>query len=139
MKFYQSQCKFCLATDYERIHVTSPDPHILSAHDNSKFVSSGGDRSVFLWDVTTGNTIRRISAHLAKINVVEFNSDASVIASGKSRLLYGFVPMVTAAARFLRLDCQTVGSSVGLTVHTCPSTVCETGISVLRIANQYKR
>jgi WD40 repeat protein len=54
-----------------------------SAHDNTKFVSSGGDRSVFLWDVTTGNTIRRISAHLAKINVVEFNDDASVVASGK--------------------------------------------------------
>ena len=54
-----------------------------SAHDNTKFVSSGGDRSVFLWDVTTGNTIRRISAHLAKINVVEFNNDASVVASGK--------------------------------------------------------
>jgi WD40 repeat protein len=55
-----------------------------SAHDNTKFVSSGGDRSVFLWDVTTGKTIRRISAHLAKINVVEFNADASVVASGKS-------------------------------------------------------
>ena len=54
-----------------------------SAHDNAKFVSSGGDRSVFLWDVSTGNTIRRISAHLAKINVVEFNTDASVVASGK--------------------------------------------------------
>jgi WD40 repeat protein len=54
-----------------------------SAHDNKQFVSSGGDRSVFLWDVSTGNTIRRISAHLAKINVVEFNYDASVVASGK--------------------------------------------------------
>ena len=55
-----------------------------SAHDNTKFASSGGDRSVFLWDVTTGNTLRRISAHLAKINVVEFNADATVVASGKS-------------------------------------------------------
>jgi len=57
---------------------------VSSAQDNTKFASSGGDRSVFLWDVTTGNTIRRISAHLAKINVVEFNNDASVVASGKS-------------------------------------------------------
>ena len=54
-----------------------------SAHDNTKFVSSGGDRSVFIWDVTTGNTVRRISAHLTKINVVEFNNDATVVASGK--------------------------------------------------------
>ncbi|KAI0245837.1 hypothetical protein BJV78DRAFT_1136771, partial [Lactifluus subvellereus] len=36
-----------------------------------------GDRSVFLWDVTTGSTIRRISVHLTKINVVEFIGGAS--------------------------------------------------------------
>ena len=70
------------------------------AHDNAKFVSSGGDRSVFLWDVSTGNTIRRISAHLAKINVVEFNADASVVASGKSISVFvadGHTPMLTPA------------------------------------------
>ena len=56
---------------------------LLSSHDNSKFTSSGGDRSVFLWDVMTGSTIRRISGHMGKINTVEFNEDASVIASGR--------------------------------------------------------
>ncbi|KAH9083797.1 hypothetical protein EDB83DRAFT_2309710 [Lactarius deliciosus] len=34
-----------------------------------------------LWDVTTGNTLRRILAHLSKINAVEFNADATVVAS----------------------------------------------------------
>ena len=53
-----------------------------SSHDNSKFVSSGGDRSVFLWDVMTGSTIRRIAGHMGKINAVEFNDDASVVVSG---------------------------------------------------------
>ena len=52
------------------------------SHDNSKFVSCGGDRSVFLWDVMTGNTIRRIAGHMGRINVVEFNDDASVVVSG---------------------------------------------------------
>ena len=52
------------------------------SHDNSKFVSSGGDRSVFLWDVMAGNTIRRIAGHMGRINVVEFNEDASVVVSG---------------------------------------------------------
>lgn len=37
---------------------------------------------MFLWDVTTGNTIRRISGHLGKINVVDFNQEATVLASG---------------------------------------------------------
>jgi len=54
-----------------------------SAHDNAKFGSSGGDRSVFLWDVATGQTIRRFSGHLGKVHVVDFNEDATVLASGK--------------------------------------------------------
>ena len=53
------------------------------SHDNSKFASSGGDRSVFLWDVTAGTTTRRLPGHMGKINVVEFNEDSSVLASGK--------------------------------------------------------
>lgn len=57
------------------------------AHDNVKFASSGGDRSIFLWDVASGNTIRRISGHIGKINTVEFNEDASVVASGELAIL----------------------------------------------------
>ena len=86
-RFSQSQCKSfsSLFQIPPRACACAFASHsFYSAHDNTKFVSSGGDRSIFLWDVTTGNTIRRISAHLAKINVVEFNADASVVASGKS-------------------------------------------------------
>lgn len=53
-----------------------------SSNDNAKFASSGGDRSVFLWDVATATTTRRLSGHMGKIHVVEFNEDASVVASG---------------------------------------------------------
>ena len=53
------------------------------SHDNSKFASSGGDRSVFLWDVTAGVTTRRLPGHMGKINVVEFNEDSTVLASGE--------------------------------------------------------
>jgi mitogen-activated protein kinase organizer 1 len=52
------------------------------SNDNAKFASSGGDRSVFLWDVATATTTRRLSGHMGKIHVVEFNDDASVVASG---------------------------------------------------------
>ena len=55
---------------------------LISAHDNAKFASSGGDRSVFVWDVATAKTIRRILGHRGKINAVEFNYDASVVVSG---------------------------------------------------------
>lgn len=57
-----------------------------SAHDNVKFASSGGDRSVFVWDVATGATVRRLPGHMGKVNAVEFNDDASVVASGEHLL-----------------------------------------------------
>ena len=63
--------------------VYATDSPVGSAHDNAKFASSGGDRSVFLWDVATGVTTRRIPGHMGKIHVVEFNEDATVVASGK--------------------------------------------------------
>lgn len=39
---------------------------------------------MFLWDVVTGTTIRRIAGHMSKIFTVEFNQDASIVASGSS-------------------------------------------------------
>ena len=39
---------------------------------------------MFVWDVANGTTTRRIAGHMGKINVVEFNEDASVVASGDS-------------------------------------------------------
>lgn len=38
---------------------------------------------MFVWDVATGQTIRRLSGHLGKVHAVEFNEDASVLVSGK--------------------------------------------------------
>lgn len=37
-----------------------------------------------MWDVMTGQTVRRIPGHMGKIFAVEFNEDASVLASGES-------------------------------------------------------
>lgn len=56
------------------------------ATDNASFASVGGDRSVFLWDVATAQTIRRFGGnqgHSARINSVAFagNGD-SVLVSG---------------------------------------------------------
>jgi mitogen-activated protein kinase organizer 1 len=37
---------------------------------------------VFLWDVTSGQTIRRMPGHMGRVHVVDFNAEASVLASG---------------------------------------------------------
>lgn len=58
--------------------------------DNAKFASSGGDRSIFLWDVAAAATTRRLSGHMGKVHVVEFNHDASIVASGTLINLCGF-------------------------------------------------
>ena len=54
--------------------------------DNASFASVGGDRTVFLWDVTTAKTTKRFSGnqgHSARINTVTFagNGD-SVLVTG---------------------------------------------------------
>ena len=38
--------------------------------DNSKFASVGGDKQVFLWDVGTGQVIRKFRGHESKVNAV---------------------------------------------------------------------
>ncbi|KAL7625501.1 hypothetical protein AAE478_004721 [Parahypoxylon ruwenzoriense] len=57
------------------------------AADNARFASSGGDRSVFLWDVASAQTLRRFGgtaqAHTARINCVAFAGDGdSLLVSG---------------------------------------------------------
>jgi mitogen-activated protein kinase organizer 1 len=56
------------------------------AADNASFASVGGDRSVFLWDVATAQTLRRFGGnqgHTARINSVAFaGSGDSVLVSG---------------------------------------------------------
>ncbi|PWI66371.1 hypothetical protein PCL_05069 [Purpureocillium lilacinum] len=57
------------------------------ASDNERFVSAGGDRSVFLWDVATAVTTRRFGGnaqgHSARINCVCFAGDGdSLVVSG---------------------------------------------------------
>lgn len=56
----------------------------LSSHDNTRIASCGGDRSVFLWDVKTAETVKKFQGHSGKVNAVAFNADASVLASGES-------------------------------------------------------
>ncbi|KAI8633181.1 WD40-repeat-containing domain protein [Xylariaceae sp. FL1651] len=60
--------------------------------DNARFASAGGDRSVFLWDVASAQTLRRFGGggtqgHSARINAVCFaggdgNGDDSLLVSG---------------------------------------------------------
>lgn len=57
------------------------------AQDNARFVSGGGDKSVFLWDVSTAQTIRRYGgspgSHTGRIECVAFGGDRdSVVLSG---------------------------------------------------------
>ncbi|EGR44897.1 uncharacterized protein TRIREDRAFT_111610 [Trichoderma reesei QM6a] len=59
------------------------------ASDNESFVSGGGDRAVFLWDVSRAVTTRRFGGsaaqggHSARVNCVSFAGDGdSLVASG---------------------------------------------------------
>lgn len=49
---------------------------------NDRFVSTGGDKSVFLWDVQTAQTVRRWTGHAGRVNRGVFGGDGdSVVVS----------------------------------------------------------
>ncbi|KAF2725132.1 WD40 repeat-like protein [Polychaeton citri CBS 116435] len=52
--------------------------------DNAKFVSCGGDKTVFVWDVQAGKTVRRFAGHAGRVEGVKFGGagSESVIVSG---------------------------------------------------------
>lgn len=47
--------------------------------DNGRFASVGGDKTAFVWDVTTGKTIRKFTGHNSRINTCAWNNDFSVL------------------------------------------------------------
>lgn len=50
--------------------------------DNSRLISCGGDRQLFLWDVATGRILRKFRGHDSEVNVVKINELGSVAISG---------------------------------------------------------
>lgn len=56
--------------------------------DNARFASVGGDKTVFLWDVATAQTVRRWAGHAGRVNAVGFGGEGDqVVVSGE--ILFG--------------------------------------------------
>ncbi|RWS26247.1 WD repeat domain-containing protein 83-like protein [Leptotrombidium deliense] len=52
------------------------------SHDSSHLVSGGGNRIVYLWDVTSKHPVKMLRGHSGQVNCVCFNQESSMIASG---------------------------------------------------------
>lgn len=52
--------------------------------DNSQIASCGSDKTVVLWDVSSGQWARKWRGHLSAVNCCAFNEDSSVIISGST-------------------------------------------------------
>lgn len=51
--------------------------------DNARFASVGGDKTVFLWDVATAQTLRRFTGHAGRVNACAFGGEEDgVLCSG---------------------------------------------------------
>lgn len=50
--------------------------------DNAKFASCGGDKQVFLWDVSSGAILRKFTGHDFRINAVQFAAEEQLLISG---------------------------------------------------------
>ncbi|KAJ9629423.1 hypothetical protein H2203_001796 [Taxawa tesnikishii (nom. ined.)] len=56
---------------------------IAVADANDKFISVGGDKTVFVWDVATAQTLRRWSGHAGRVNACAWAGEGeSVVVSG---------------------------------------------------------
>lgn len=77
-------------------------------------MSSGGDKTLFYWDVSTGQTIRRIAAHNGKIPAVSLNEDASVVVSGEHEDEFKALRLIVLrlAHRVIRHECEDMGPQV---------------------------
>lgn len=51
------------------------------AKDNASFASCGGDRTVFVWDVTSGQVLRRLTGHEQRVNCVRYGPDCACLVS----------------------------------------------------------
>lgn len=61
---------------------------IAVSDDNARFVSVGGDKTVFLWDVASARTLRRWSGHVGRVNACAFGGvGGDVVVSGELDLL----------------------------------------------------
>lgn len=47
-----------------------------------RFASCGGDRQIFLWDVSTGNIIRKFRGHDSAVNAVRYSANCEILATG---------------------------------------------------------
>lgn len=44
--------------------------------------SGGGDKTCFLWDVSSGRVIRRFQGHNQRVNAIKFNAEGTLLFSG---------------------------------------------------------
>lgn len=70
------------------VHVkTYSGPHnhevndVVVAESNTKFASCGGDKHFFLWDVSTGQVIRKFVGHDRKVNSLAYGPNEEVLIS----------------------------------------------------------
>jgi mitogen-activated protein kinase organizer 1 len=66
---------------YSGVH-GNPVLDLAIAPTNDRFISCGGDKTCFLWDVSTGVVVRRFQGHTQRINTVDINRDGTVFMSG---------------------------------------------------------
>lgn len=55
------------------------------AEANDRFISVGGDKTVFVWDVASAQTLRRFTGHAGRVNACAWGGEGdSVVVSGES-------------------------------------------------------
>ena len=68
-------------------HADSVNSVVFSS-DGETIASSSNDRTIRLWNASTGELIKTLKGHVENVNTVAFSPDGKTIASGSGKLLY---------------------------------------------------
>ena len=56
--------------------------HLITNNVFSQIVSCGADKTVIVWDVSTGQPVRRLRGHASHVTCIRYNEEATVAVSG---------------------------------------------------------
>ena len=92
---------------------------LVVSHDNESFASAGHDKTVFIWDVTSAQVVRKLQGHQHRVNALALNSDSTVLATAsydQHVLLWDLRSKNKTALQSLT-DCKDSATSVCISEH----------------------
>lgn len=105
---------------------------VVFSPDGQRAVSSSSDRTIKLWDVTTGSAVQSLEGHSDPVNLVTFSPNGQRVASGSSDGTVKLWDVTTG------LDCSQASQKSGFRISVDADWVTFRGGKVLWLPRDYR-